>query len=103
LVVEELEKLQLFGISLLDAIGGDIEETVKMAEKDIDNLVKVARDWSQNWQKKLLLDWVGLIKKFLEAIGLGKLMDIVMLTFCDVLALLGIPLEFKIEPPALSV
>lgn len=103
LVVEELEKLQLFGISLLDVIGGDIEETVKMAEKDIDNLVKAARDWAQNWQKKLLLDWVGLIKKFLDAIGLGKLMDIVMLTFCDVLALIGIPLEFKIEPPALSV
>lgn len=103
LVVEELEKLQLFGISLLDVIGGDIKETVKMAEKDIDNLIKGARDWAQNWQKNLLLEWVGLIKKFLDAIGLGKILDIIFLTFCDVLELIGIPLEFKIEPPALSV
>lgn len=103
LVIEELEKLQLFGISLLDVIGGDIEETVKMAEKEIDNLIKGARDWAQNWQKNLLLEWVGLVKKFLDAIGLGKILDLIFLTFCDVLALIGIPLEFKIEPPALSV
>jgi len=103
LVIEELEKLQLFGISLLDVIGGSIEENISMAEKEIDNLIKGARDWAQNWQKNLLLEWVGLVKKFLDAIGLGKILDLIFLTFCDVLELIGIPLEFKIEPPALSV
>lgn len=99
MVVDQLEGVSLFGMSLLDVIGGEIDETVKMAEKDIDNLVKSARDFAAQWDKKLLFDWVEKVKKFFNAIGLGKLMDIVVLTFCDVLPLIGIPTSFDVELP----
>ena len=57
MVIDQLEGVSLFGMSLLDVIGGDIEETVKMAEKDIDNLIKAARDFAANWEKELLNVW----------------------------------------------
>lgn len=98
-LIEKLEDVQLFGMSLLDVIGGDIEETVKMAEKDIDNLIKAARDFAANWQKELLNVWIKKIKKFLDAIGLGKLLDLLTLTLCDVLPLIGIPTSFDVELP----
>ena len=97
MVIDHLEGVSLFGMSLVDVIGGDIEETVKTAEKDIDNLIKAARDFSANWEKELVNLWIKKIKKFLDAIGLGKLMDLLTLTLCDVLPLIGIPTSFDIE------
>ena len=99
MVIDQLEGVSLFGMSLLDVIGGDIEETVKMAEKDIDNLIKSARDFAANWEKELLNVWIKKIKSFLDAIGLGKLLDLLTLTLCDVLALIGIPTSFDVELP----
>lgn len=97
MIIDHLEGVSLFGMSLVDVIGGDIEETVKTAEKDIDNLIKAARDFSANWEKELVNLWIKKIKKFLDAIGLGKLMDLLTLTLCDVLPLIGIPTSFDIE------
>ena len=99
MVVDQLEGVSLFGMSLLDVIGGEIDETVKMAEKDIDNLIKAARDFSANWEKELLNVWIKKIKSFLDSIGLGKLLDLLTLTLCDVLPLIGIPTSFDVELP----
>ena len=99
MVVDQLEGVSLFGMSLLDVIGGSIDETVKMAEKDIDNLIKAARDFAANWEKELLNVWIKKIKSFLDAIGLGKLLDLLTLTLCDVLPLIGIPTSFDVELP----
>ena len=99
ILIDKLEGVQLFGMSLLEVIGGDIEETVKMAEKDIDNLIKAARDFAANWEKELLNIWIKKIKSFLDAIGLGKLLDLLTLTLCDVLPLIGIPTSFDVELP----
>lgn len=99
MIVDQLEGVSLFGMSLLDVIGGSIDETVKMAEKDIDNLIKAARDFAANWEKELLNIWIKKIKKFLDAIGLGKLLDLLTLTLCDVLPMIGIPTSFDVELP----
>ena len=99
MVIDQLEGVSLFGMSLLDVIGGSIDETVKMAEKDIDNLIKAARDFSLNWEKELLNVWIKKIKSFLDAIGLGKLLDLLTLTLCDVLPMIGIPTSFDVELP----
>jgi hypothetical protein len=99
MVVDQLEGVSLFGMSLLDVIGGSIDETVKMAEKDIDNLIKAARDFSANWEKELMNVWIKKIKSFLDAIGLGKLLDLLTLTLCDVLPMIGIPTSFDVELP----
>jgi hypothetical protein len=94
--VKELEELELFGYSVADMIGGTIEETVEIAEKKIDDFVDALKDFANNWQKKLLFEWVEIIKKFLDAIGLGKILDLIFLTFCDVLGMLGFPLSIKV-------
>jgi predicted nucleic acid-binding Zn-ribbon protein len=99
MIIDQLEGVSLFGMSLLDVIGGNIDETVKMPEKDIDNLIKAARDFSANWEKELLNVWIKKIKSFLDAIGLGKLLDLLTLTLCDVLPLIGIPTSFDVELP----
>jgi len=99
MIIDQLEGVSLFGMSLLDVIGGNIDETVKTAEKDIDNLIKAARDFSANWEKELLNVWIKKIKSFLDAIGLGKLLDLLTLTLCDVLPMIGIPTSFDVELP----
>jgi hypothetical protein len=54
--------------------------------------IKIAfQEFCQNWQKKLLFDWVKIVKKFFSAIGLGKLFDLLTITFCDFLKLIGFP------------
>ena len=61
-----------------------IEDRLKKFEAKLDDFVK-------NWQQKLLFAWVKLIKKFIQAIGLGALIDLILLTFCDFLKLIGNP------------
>ena len=97
MIMEYLEGLSLFGISLTDIIGGDIDTTVVNVEQKIDSLVQAARDWANQWEKELINMWIKKIKSFLDAIGLGKLLDLLTLEFCDVLPLIGIPTSFDVK------
>lgn len=100
LVADELKKVEILGFNVYDdIIGGDMEGKVKSAEQDIDNFKKGARDFALNWQMHLLGIWIKKIKKFLDKIGLGKLLDILTLDFCEVLGLLGIPTKIEIAAP----
>lgn len=90
-----------FDISLKEIMGGDIDKTVISIEEEIDKLVTAARDWTTITMKELLNIWIKKIKKFLDAIGLGKLLDLLTLTFCDVLELLGVPTSFDVTLPEL--
>ena len=105
-MVDEIMDLSIplpspFDISLKEIMGGDIDKTVISIEQEIDKLVAAARDWKTISMKELLFIWVKAIKKFLDAIGLGKLLDLLTLTFCDVLELLGVPTSFDIALPEL--
>ena len=100
-VIDELRKVELFGMSLLDIIGGDIETNVLCPEDQINELVRAARDWFAQWQKELIFMWIEKIKSFLDAIGLGAILDFLVLTFCDVLELIGIPTSFELTLPEL--
>lgn len=105
-MVDEIMDLSIplpspFDISLKEIMGGDIDKTVISIEQEIDKLVTAARDWKTIAMKELLFIWVKAIKKFLDAIGLGKLLDLLTLTFCDVLELLGVPTSFDIALPEL--
>lgn len=92
-----------FDITLGDIIGGDIDKTVICMEDEIHQLTTAARDWFQNVEKELLNIWIKKIKKFLDAIGLGKLLDLLTLTFCDVLGMIGIPTSFDIVLPEIKI
>ena len=88
-------------MSLQDIIGGEINTNVICPEEEIADLVRAARDWFAQWQKELINMWIKKIKSFLDAIGLGALLDFLTLTFCDVLGLIGIPTSFDITLPEL--
>ena len=105
-MVDEIMDLSIplpspFDISLKEIMGGDIDKTVISIEQEIDKLVTAARDWKTISMKELFNIWVKKIKKFLDAIGLGKLLDFLTLTFCDVLELLGVPTSFDVALPEL--
>lgn len=90
-----------FDISIKEIFGGDIDKTVTSIEQEIDKVVVAARDWKTITAKELFNIWLKKIKKFLDAIGLGKLLDFLTLTFCDVLELIGVPTSFDITLPEL--
>ena len=90
-----------FDISIKEIFGGDIDKTVISIEQEIDKVVVAARDWKTITAKELFNIWLKKIKKFLDAIGLGTLLDFLTLTFCDVLELIGVPTSFDITLPEL--
>ena len=85
-----------FNISINDMMGGEIEGKVQCLEDKIHQMVTAARDWKTISMKELFNIWLRKIKKFLSAIGLGKLLSFLDLTLCDVLELIGLPLEIPI-------
>ena len=88
---EALNKLSLFGFNIMSIIGGKIKTTVESLEQKIMEIKIAFQDFCQNWQKKLLFDWVKIVKKFFSAIGLGKIFEFLTFTFCDFLKLIGFP------------
>jgi hypothetical protein len=100
-IVKQLQGVSFFGMSLLDVIGGEIDTNVVVPEDQINEMVRAARDWFAQWQKELINLWIKKIKSFLDAIGLGSLLDFLTLTFCDVLGLIGIPTSLDLTLPQL--
>lgn len=94
-----------FDISIKEIFGGDVDKTVISIEQEIDKITLAARDWKTITAKELFNIWLKKIKKFLDAIGLGKLLDFLTLTFCDVLELIGVPtsFDFKLPEPTLEI
>ena len=96
-----IEDISLFGFNVRKIIGGKISKTVNSLEEEILEFKLALEDFKQNWQKKLLFDWVKIVKKFFDAIGLGKIFDFVLFTFCDLLNLIGFPFAINISNASL--
>jgi hypothetical protein len=100
-IISEIMELSIplpspFDISIQDIMGGEIEGKVQCLEDKINQICTAARDWKIITMKELFNIWLKKIKKFLDAIGLGKLLDFLTFTFCDVLELIGLPLEIPL-------
>ena len=90
-VIDGLEKLELFGFKIVDLIGGTWDEAVDCAEFKVNRLKEEMNEFKENWQLYLMKKWMETVSAFLEAIGLGALMDWVTFTFCDFLTLIAFP------------
>lgn len=90
-ISDALDKISVFGFNIVAIIGGKIDTTVEMLEQKIAELKLAFEDFMQNWQKKLLFDWVKIVKKFFSAIGLSSIFKFLFFTFCDFLKLIGFP------------
>jgi len=94
---DKILDLKIGPLPLKKIIGATVEESVTSIEDQIHEFIVAARDFAINWQKKLMFDWVKIVKSFLDAIGLGAIFDFVFLTFCDVLKLIGFPFDVPIN------
>ena len=90
-VLDAISSIQIFGYDILKMIGGKIESTVESIETKIAEISLEFQDFKMNWHKKILFEWVKIVKKFFSAIGLGALFEFLFLTWCDFLKLIGMP------------
>lgn len=90
-ILSILDEFSIFGFDIAKIIGGKIDETITSIEDKICEIKIAFEDFKQNWQKKLLFEWVTIVKKFFSAIGLGKIFDFMFFTLCDLLKLIGFP------------
>ena len=102
-ISDALDKISVFGFNIVAIIGGKIDTTVEMLEQKIAELKLAFEDFMQNWQKKLLFDWVKIVKKFFAAIGLGSIFKWLFFTFCDFLKLIGFPPSIPAIPSIAGV
>ena len=101
LIKDKILGLNLFGFSI-KSILGEIESTTASIEEEISEMLLALEDFKLNWHKKILFDWVKIVKKFLSAIGLGSIFEFVFLTLCDFLKLIGMPMSIDLKIPAIA-
>ena len=102
LIREKILGLSIFGFSIKDILGGDIESTTASIEEEVSEILLALEDFKMNWHKKIMFDWVKIVKKFLSAIGLGSIFEIMFLTWCDFLKLIGMPMSIDLKIPAIA-
>ena len=90
-VLSLIEEIQIFGFDITAIIGGKIESFTESVEEKIAEISLELQDFRLNWHKKIMMEWVNLVKKFFNAIGLGAIFDLLSLTWCDFLKLIGMP------------
>jgi len=90
-ITDAIGEIKLFGFDIMTIIGGKIDTTVKSIEEEVVEMKLALKDFVANWQKKLLFDWVVIVKKFFSAIGLGAIFEPIFFTLCDLLGLIGFP------------
>ena len=90
-ITDAIGELKLFGFDILKIIGGKIDTTVISIEEQVIEFKLALKEFVANWRKKLLFEWVVVVKKFFSAIGLGSLFKPLFITLCDLLKLIGFP------------
>tara|TARA_B100000902_G_scaffold205360_1_gene195797 strand:- start:854 stop:2782 length:1929 start_codon:yes stop_codon:yes gene_type:complete len=90
-VLSLIEEISIFGFDISAIIGGKIDSFTESIEEKIAEISLELKDFRANWHKKIMMEWVNLVKKFFNAIGLGAIFDLLTLTWCDFLKLIGMP------------
>lgn len=100
-IITSLESISIpgTGFNLMDIIGGKPNEFIISDERRMERFLEGLRDFGENWPKYLMQEWLNTVKKFLDAIGLGKILDWVMFDFCDFLSLIGLPKSIDLTNP----
>lgn len=96
-IVDKLESINIAGYSLLDIIGGDIDDFVRSPEEKINRYVEAARDFGEDWPEFLLKKWMQKITSFFNAIGLSALTEWINFDFCKFLKLIEMPTSITVN------
>ena len=96
--IDELKNLSLASFTLRDLIGGDLENHgISIDELDMQRLLEKIQDFESEWPTYLYKKYLETIAKFLDAVGLGKVLDFIIFDFCDFLELIGMPKQITLE------
>ena len=101
LIVEYVLDIEVFGIAVRDMVTLYDGASTVTTEGILNDIISQAKDWVIKFPLKLLLEWMDVVKEFFEAIGLSALVDIITMTLCDFLELIGFPLSIEIAIPDL--
>lgn len=96
-IIEKLKSITLAGFSLLQIIGGEIVDFVDSIETKIERFIEALRDFGEQWPMYLIKLWMNKITAFLNAIGLGALLQWITFDFCKFLKLLGVPTSISVD------
>ena len=91
LMAEGLEGLKIAGFSVMDMIGGPIDDPVECFALKKKRICEEIGRFKDNYMLFLLRKWMEVVTKFLKAIGLGKLVELIGLDFCTFLGIIGFP------------
>lgn len=94
--IEALKALSIAGFNVMDLIGGEVNEFIVSAERQMDRLIERIRDFGEEWPKFLIQEYIQKIKKFLDAIGLGAILDWAVFDFCKFLKVIGMPSQINL-------
>ena len=94
--------LQIGPFSIKQILGDAIKESVTSLEDQINELIIAARDFAINWQKKIMFEWVKIVKAFFDAIGLGAIFELIGLTLCNFLKMLAFPFKIDVKFPSID-
>ena len=95
-------EIPIIGMTVGEIIGGESISTTSSLEERLARFQASLEDFKQNWMQKLLFAWVKIVEKFLSAIGLGAIIDLLLLTMCDFLKVIGNPFAIMINIPNLD-
>ncbi len=95
--LDALKSISIGPFSLLDALGGEIETQIDIAERDMNRILDKLQDFLQEYPTFLYKQYMEKIAKFLDAIGLGKILEFITFDFCDFLELIGMPKTITLE------
>ena len=90
-IIDKLKSISLAGFNLLQIIGGEISSFVDSIETQIERFMEALRDFGEQWPMYLIKLWMNKITAFLNAIGLGALLEWITFDFCKFLKLIGMP------------
>jgi hypothetical protein len=96
-MLEGLEGLSIAGFSVIDLIGGPIDDPVECLALKKKRICEEIGRFKDNWQLYLLRKWMETVMSFFEAIGLGALAEIVGLDFCTFLGRMGFPTSIDLS------
>jgi len=91
-IVEGLKGIKIFGFDVMSLLGGEFTDNVESLEIQIARIQTKLKEFEANWQLFLLKTWMQKITAFLNAIGLGPIVELITLDFCDFMKLMGIPI-----------
>ena len=96
-MLEGLEGLEIAGFSVLDMIGGNIDDPIECLALKKKRICEEIGRFKDNWQLYLLRKWMELVTSFFEAIGLGAIVQLIGLDFCTFLGIIGFPTSIDLS------